>query len=85
MNPDLQYKFEKQMLEKGFTKDHRVFNKNSKGVYINDNVWWMYRVWISQEAVIETLISKHQREVEESYMCGYTEAEYDFKYKAKEK
>ena len=85
MNPDLQYKFEKQMLEKEIVKDRKVFNKNPKGIYTNDNVWWMYRVWISQEAVIETLISKHKREVEESYMCGYTDAEYDFMKRSKEK
>lgn len=77
MNLDLQHKFEKQMLEAGITEDRRVFNKDSKGRYIRDEVWWMYRVWINQEARIEKLLMQHKKEVEESFMCGYTEAEFD--------
>lgn len=78
MNLDLQHRFEKQMLEAGITEDRRVFNKDSKGRYIRDEVWWMYRVWINQEARVEKLLMQHKKEVEESFMCGYTDAEYDF-------
>ena len=85
MNPELQHKFEKQMMTKGIVKDRKMFNKNTKGIYEFDLIYWMYRVWVSQEARIETLQIQHKSQIEESFVCGYTEAEYDFKYRVKEK
>ena len=85
MNPDLQYKFEKQMVDAKITSDRRIFNKDSKGIYTHQEVRWMYFVWINQEAKIEKLKDKHAKQLEESYMCGYTEAEYDFMKRNKEK
>ena len=85
VNPELQHKFEKQMMTNGIVKDRKMFNKNTKGIYEFDLIYWMYRVWVSQEARIETLQLQHKSQIEESFMCGYTEAEYDFKYKNKEK
>ena len=84
MNPHLQHKFETQMLEAGIITDRQLFNKDTKGIYTYQEVYWMYRVWVYQESRIEKLMTKHQREVEESFMCGYTEAEYDLKCKVKE-
>lgn len=83
MNPELQYKFEKQMMDSDIITDRRLFNKDTKGCYNIDVVWWMYRVWVNQEARIEKLLTTHKAQTEESFMCGYTEAEYDFKYKFK--
>lgn len=85
MNPELQHKFEQQMLESKIITDRELFNKDSKGVYKYQEVFWTYRVWVHQEAKIETLLAKYKREVEESFMCGYTEAEFDLMKKIKEK
>lgn len=85
MTSELQHKFEQQMIDAKIVTDRKLFNKDSKGVYKYQEVFWMYRVWLHQEAKIETLLAKYKREVEESFMCGYTEAEYDFKYRVKEK
>ena len=84
VNPELQHKFEKQMMTNGIVKDRKMFNKNTKGIYEFDLIYWMYRVWVSQEDRIETLQVQHKSQIEESFMCGYTEAEYDFKYRVKE-
>ena len=84
MNPELQYKFEKQMMGSDIITDRRLFNKDTKGFYEVIVINWMYRVWVNQEARIEKLLIKHQAQTEESFMCGYTEAEYDFKYKTNE-
>ena len=64
-------------MESDIITDHRLFNKDTKGCYNINVVWWMYRVWVNQEAKIENLLSKHKTQVEESFMCGYTEAEFD--------
>ena len=85
MNPELQHKFEKQMMTNGIIKDRKMFNKNTKGIYESDLIYWMYRAWVIQEARIETLQVQHKSQIEESFMCGYTEAEYDFKCRVKEK
>lgn len=79
MNPELQHRFETQLLEKGITKDRRIFNKDERGVYTGDLTWWMYRVWIMQEAKIEELTNMYEKKVEESFMLGYTDAENDFR------
>ena len=85
MNPELQHKFEQQMIDAKIVTDRKLFNKDSKGIYEFDLIYWMYRVWVSQEARIETLQVQHKSQIEESFMCGYTEAEYDFKCRVKEK
>ena len=54
MNNELQIKFEKHLLDRGVT-DVSVFNKNNNGAYLNIEVVWMYKVWVSQEAKLETL------------------------------
>lgn len=74
MNQNLQSRFEKEVLEKGFLKDRSYFNKDKDGIYTNTNVWWMYRMWV----VKEVQINKLEKRIEESFICGYTEAEYDF-------
>lgn len=79
MNPELQHKFETQILEKGFTTDRRIFNKDKKGIYTNEITWWMYRVWVSKEVEINVLIEKHKRDVEECFQLGYTGAENDYR------
>lgn len=81
MNHLLQAKFEKQMLDVKIIKDRKLFNKDSEGIYIYQNTWWMYRVWVYQEAKIEAKDTKHAKQLEESFMCGYTECEYDFKFR----
>lgn len=83
MNPELQYKFETQMLSSGITNDRRIFNVDSKGIYIRTDVWWMYRVWTMQEAKIETLINMYEKKVEESLKLGYVDAENDFRLRGK--
>ena len=34
MNPELQYKFEKQMMDSDIITDRRLFNKDTKGSYL---------------------------------------------------
>ena len=55
MNHELQRKFEKHLLDSGITSDVSIFNKDHNGVYLNIEVVWMYRIWISQEAKLDTL------------------------------
>ena len=55
MNHELQRKFEKHLLDIGTTNDISIFNKDRNGVYLNVEVVWMYSVWVSQEAKLETL------------------------------
>ena len=55
MNNELQRKFEKHLLDSGITNDIRIFNKDRNGVYLNVEVVWMYRIWVSQEAKLEIL------------------------------
>lgn len=76
MNPDLQHKFEKQCLEKNIVPpdERSVFNKDRKGVYTFPTVFFMYRIWVAQEVLIEKL----ERQKEEMFMLGYTDAENDF-------
>lgn len=78
MNPELQYKFEKELTEHNIVEGRKLFNKDSKGVYEYQEVFFMYRVWIMKEAEIERLDARHKREVEENFMLGYTDAEYDY-------
>lgn len=85
MNPKLQHKFEMQLLDHGITKDRRIFNKDNIGGYINQEVLWMYRVWIMQEANIERLTNMYKSKVEESFILGYYEAQHDFKTKGEVK
>lgn len=85
MNPKLQHKFEMQLLDHGITKDRRIFNKDNTGSYINQEVLWMYRVWIMQEVNIERLTNMYKSKVEESFILGYYEAQHDFKIKGEMK
>ena len=55
MNHELQRKFERHLLDIGITNDVSIFNKDHNGVYLNIEVVWMYRIWVSQEAKLETL------------------------------
>ena len=74
MNQKLQSKFEKKLFELKLIKDRRVLNKDYKGIYTNDTTWMMYRIWINREAKLEKL----KKKLDESFMCGYTEAESKF-------
>ena len=78
MNPELQYKFEKELTEHNIVEGRKLFNKDNKGVYEYPEVLFMYRVWVMKEAEIERLKTKHTGEVEENFMLGYTDAEYDY-------
>ena len=55
MNHELQRKFERHLLDIGITNDVSIFNKDRNGVYLNVEVVWMYGIWVSQEAKLETL------------------------------
>lgn len=79
MNRELQFRFEEQMLENNIVKDLKLFNKHSDGVYKHDLIWHMYRVWVNQEAKYEVIICKLEKQIEESFMLGYTDAENDFR------
>ena len=78
MNHELQYKFEKELAGHNIVKSRKLFNKDSKGVYEYPEVFFMYRVWVMKEAEIERLKTNHKRELEENFMLGYTDAEYDY-------
>lgn len=54
MNNEIQRRFEKHLLDRGL-KDVSIFNKDRNGVYLNVEVVWMYRIWVSQEAKLEIL------------------------------
>lgn len=78
MNPELQHRFETMVLDKGITSDRRIFDKHKDGVYKNETVFFMYRIWVAQEAIIEVLTERNIKDKEEMFMLGYTEAEYDY-------
>ena len=73
MNNELQRKFEKHLLDSGITNDIRIFNKDRNGVYLNVEVVWMYSVWVSQEAKLETL----RNQIMEIFMQSNKEAKIE--------
>jgi hypothetical protein len=79
MNPELQLIFEKEVMDCNITDDRTLFNKDKKGVYLNHAVFFMYRIWVLKQAEIEGLKESYERKLEETFMCGYTEAEFDFR------
>ncbi len=72
MNNELQVKFEKHLLDRGL-KDVSIFNKDRNGVYLNVEVVWMYSVWVSQEAKLETL----RNQIMEIFMQSNKEAKIE--------
>ena len=73
MSNELQRKFEKHLLDSGITSDVSIFNKDHKGVYLNVEVVLMYRIWISQEAKLETL----RNQIMEIFMQSYKETKIE--------
>ena len=73
MNSELQRKFEKHLLDSGITNDVSIFNKDHNGVYLNVEVVWMYRIWVSQEAKLEIL----RNQIMEIFMQSNKEAKIE--------
>ena len=73
MNHELQIKFEKHLLDSGITNDISIFNKDRNGVYLNTEVIWMYRIWVSQEVKLETL----RNQILEIFMQSYEETKIE--------
>lgn len=73
MNHELQRKFENHLLDRGVVKDVSIFNKDHNGVYLHVEVVWMYNVWISQEAKLETL----RNQIVEVFMRSHKETKVE--------